>query len=191
MYTPKIGDKVRITEPGKTYTNYADWAKINKLKNWKKGSVRRGTTGIISVIAPHTEHNWEIAGVQLATGKACVIGLGGFELVNNNNNMNDETSDSLLQEALKVKGKIQRIEVEVLADLETLLKQLSEKLLTKMEEEGLTVVQNETGDAVLVDRRGVQKIDEELLKKELGLSDLKKYYIEGKGSKYLKYNFKK
>ena len=96
------------------------------------------------------------------------------------------TVQTTLKKALELKGKITRIKKEILDSLDGELRAVSIKLLRQLEDAGEVEVSNELGKALIVERRGVKRYDTKKLIKDLGVTDLKKYEIEGKGSKFLK-----
>lgn len=104
------------------------------------------------------------------------------------NSMSDTTFQDLVDEALVVKGKIKRIEAEVVSDLKDLLKKLSDQILEKMKDNKMDGVSGNGGQITLVTRKGNIKYDVEQLMSDLGLTDLTKYENRGKDSKFLKYN---
>jgi len=102
--------------------------------------------------------------------------------------MEEKELQDLVNEALIVKGKIKRIEKEVLSDLAELLKKLSAKILKEMKAKKLDGLNGVGGNLVLVSRSGQVKFDTAKLMADLGVMDLKKYENQGKGSEFLKYN---
>jgi transcription antitermination factor NusG len=93
----KIGNRVKIINPGLTYPNYEDMASEMGLKNWGKGigssSLGNNSIGIIIVVEPHLDDaNDFLYGIKLEEtfidayniGKEVIVGENGLELVNNN-----------------------------------------------------------------------------------------------------------
>ena len=105
--------------------------------------------------------------------------------------MADKKLQDLVDEALVLKGKIKRIEKEVLSDLEELLKKLSKNILVEMKDRKMDGVSGQGGHIVLVNRKGHVKLDTVQLMADLGLMDLKKYEKRGSNSVFLKYNLDK
>lgn len=83
----RVGDTVRVVNPGACYTSYSAWVKEN-VENpflavrWAANrSVRKGATGLVRRLAPHTPgSNFMIAYVDV--GNACfMIETGGLEKI--------------------------------------------------------------------------------------------------------------
>jgi len=190
----KVGDRVEIVCSGEVYSTYQNWASEHNLKNWEPCTpLKDGDVGVILKIEPHGSVSRKklIAGVQLEkTGKSTIINLSAIKKLTKKE-MSSETMYGVLNEAIVVKNKIKRIEVEVLADLKEHLKQLSEKLMRELTREGLDGASNSDGSVIVVKRKGSIKIDKEALMKDLGLKDLTKYEQHGKSSEFLKYTITK
>jgi hypothetical protein len=83
----RVGDAVRVVNPGACYTSYAAWIKQNvenpflALRWAVNRSVRKGATGIVKYLAPHTPGSkFMIAYIDV--GNACfMIETGGIEKI--------------------------------------------------------------------------------------------------------------
>lgn len=83
----RVGDTVRVVNPGACYTSYAAWIKQNvenpflALRWAVNRSVRKGATGIVRYLAPHTPGSkFMIAYIDV--GNACfMIETGGIEKI--------------------------------------------------------------------------------------------------------------
>ena len=78
-----VGDRVRITDPGKTYNTYDTMFKIMKFINKKLNKFSyKEDVGIIFSIANHLrDDNRLLCGVNLLNGEQCLIDLDGLELI--------------------------------------------------------------------------------------------------------------
>ena len=83
----KIGDKVKITDSGETYSTYEDWVhtyvdNVCRMK-WKYGhSPNTRHTFNIMVIAPHKNNHNQLAYIQSENDNTCyIIGVDGLEKI--------------------------------------------------------------------------------------------------------------
>jgi hypothetical protein len=189
----KVGDVIEVIDRGQMYGSYREWANENDLIGWEPDTeLLKGDVGLVIRLSAHTAFPGDkLAGVLLdRIKKPIIINIKGIKKLTKKSMSNEKLLETL-NEALTVKNKIKRIEVEVLADLKEHLKQLSEKLMREMSDEDIRVAGNEDGNVTIVERRGSIKINKEALMKDLELDDLSKYEQEGKGSKFLKYTITK
>lgn len=80
----KVGDTVKVTERGYTYSTYDEWADRNGLKNWKYPATTTANRDVVKVVAValHSSHDSTVLlGVEYPNGRQAIIGARGVELL--------------------------------------------------------------------------------------------------------------
>ena len=84
-----LGDYVVVTDEGKQYKTYEDWAISNRLKNWKRGnSCKNGFYGVVTAISPHGTDKKKVLIAVCNNGHEIIINVAGIEKVKNTSKMN-------------------------------------------------------------------------------------------------------
>jgi len=85
----KIGDKVKVTDPGYIYSSYDEMAGIMDLKNWQPNKgVKNGSVATVIQIERHPEDLSILIGIRLEDETEHIISEKGLELFTEINPLN-------------------------------------------------------------------------------------------------------
>ena len=77
----KIGDWVRIQNPGYCYDEYDTWAKENNLRLWEdKEAPKKNSEGVIIAINSHFKGNPKLYGVRIKN-QDFIMGEEGLKII--------------------------------------------------------------------------------------------------------------
>ncbi len=86
-----VYDKVMITDSGKIYSSYGEWARVYKASKWVRyKEVKEGTKGIVMVIARHLIYKDRILALVDVGECEIIIDINALSIIERRKNSNIE-----------------------------------------------------------------------------------------------------